>query len=389
MPQDTQSYGQATAFIIEQLTGGPQATQVVLRDRALPYRPITIGGSMRATMDWYPGNPDATVQFLGPEEDQIVVRGMWKDRFIVGASLNTGGARVPTAAVNGNQVSDAFTLVDTFHVMRRQGRPIRLTWDEIIREGYISKFVATYERREDIEWELTLAITSWGDKPAYAILSSQTDLTSSISAWLKTQNDLEDSKANTPFQRVQDLADQLDEAVQKLEDSINDVVDSISAVTDTFLSAAANARRLAGIAQAVQDAADGIIDTLSEQPPIDLFIVPGLTQALNPPTYGDELTAQLWTTNLADIARTAKYNAAAQQQQFLAQVQPTLIGKFIAQEGMDLRLVSNAFYGTPDQWPSLMMFNGFTSSGLNAGDVVLVPALSAIGVDPSSPSGSA
>jgi len=47
---------------------------------------------------------------------------------------------------------------------------------------------------------------------------------------------------------------------------------------------------------------------------------------------------------------------------------------FQARDGMDLRTVSTQFYGTPDEWQSLMVFNNLLSSGLVAGQVIFVPA---------------
>jgi hypothetical protein len=44
-----------------------------------------------------------------------------------------------------------------------------------------------------------------------------------------------------------------------------------------------------------------------------------------------------------------------------------------AMEGMDLRQVSQDVYGTPFEWRALMDYNGLTSSGLSAGQQVVVP----------------
>jgi hypothetical protein len=46
---------------------------------------------------------------------------------------------------------------------------------------------------------------------------------------------------------------------------------------------------------------------------------------------------------------------------------------------MDLRDVSTQYYGTPDEWIRLMLYNGFNTSRLIAGDVVIVPRLNSLG----------
>lgn len=371
-----ETFGTATAFVLQELpVDAPGARTVELFGRALPYRPMAVGGTMRAQTDWYPGNPVATVQILGPEEKPITVKGMWKDRFI----RDTTSVNSAIAKVNGVQVEDSYALFVVIDEMRRQGRYIRLTWDLLIREGFIEEFVATFDRHEDIEWDLTFKVTSQGDTFAPAVISSATDLTSSVSSWYKIRNSIADAASKVPFQQALAFAQKIASVIGQVEDGIVAVTDAVSAVSsEVALSVPSNARRMAGIAQGVQDSATTLVTLCGSQPPMTCFVVD------RTPTFGDYISAQTYLQSLSDIGRAARYLAAQQRQQFIAQVQPDLVGQFIARDGTDLRDVSKFYYGTPDQWRTLMLFNGFLTSALNAGDLVLVPKLGSIFTDPTS-----
>jgi len=77
----------STVFSIRELTGDKRTLD--LRTRALPYRPLTFTGTMRAEFTAYPGNPVRTAQVLGASEEDTTVKGYWKDRFIAQGFANS------------------------------------------------------------------------------------------------------------------------------------------------------------------------------------------------------------------------------------------------------------------------------------------------------------
>lgn len=143
----------ATTFTLRELTG--ERRELDLTGRALPYRPLSLSGTMRAEVTYYPGSPEPTVQMLGSTEEETTIVGMWKDKFI---TLESGFAKV-----DRNPLPDAKSVVDLVDDMRRKGQLIEISWDEIVRQGFISQFEQTWESRRDVSWSITFRCINQGD----------------------------------------------------------------------------------------------------------------------------------------------------------------------------------------------------------------------------------
>jgi hypothetical protein len=140
----------ATSFTFQELTG--ERRTLTLTGRALPYRPLSLSGTMRAEVTYYPGSPEPTVQMLGSTEEETTIVGMWKDRFI---TLDSG-----------------FALLNLVDDMRRKGQLIQISWDEIVRQGFISQFEQTWDSRRDVSWSITFRCINQGDVVPNANISA-------------------------------------------------------------------------------------------------------------------------------------------------------------------------------------------------------------------------
>lgn len=155
-----------TSIIFEAQSKGTDLRRVELRGRAMPYRKIGWGVSQRVNTIWYPGNPVASQQVIGPEELPTTMKGIWKALYLTG---HDGGT--PTVLVNrrgdqasgsaGNQPSD---IVDLFQEMCRSGVVWRVTWLSEVRKGVMTSFTPTWIRQTDCEWELTMEWSSRDDE---------------------------------------------------------------------------------------------------------------------------------------------------------------------------------------------------------------------------------
>jgi hypothetical protein len=91
-------------------------------------------------------------------------------------------------------------------------------------------------------------------------------------------------------------------------------------------------------------------------------------------SFGQLLQARGRVREQANAAAAIRNLAAREQLKLLNTISSTVISVFQARDNQDLRQVSQTFYGTPDEWRSLMVYNHLLSSGLIAGQVVFVPA---------------
>ena len=79
---------------------------------------------------------------------------------------------------------------------------------------------------------------------------------------------------------------------------------------------------------------------------------------------------------ICKAARDARLGSATMRAQFAASSQPSnMLSVFVAQEDQDLRRVSTQFYGNPNAWRELAVYNDLPTSKLYAGQLIFVPQI--------------
>lgn len=376
----------ASSFSIDERNGDYDIT---LWDRALPYRPVTFGGKQRVEFSWYPGVPIATAQVLGPEEESITLKGFWKDRFIAenpGSShtmASSFAADSPDGAVRS--VAELVRIVDT---MRRRGLLCRLTWDSLVRDGHITKFVQTWHNRHDVEWELEFTPISQGESLKPLAVPPMPELPDLSANW-----ELFHSQWNNRMQALPalGLADTIAAFLDELDDSINaitaGITDTVYAVTSDALAGPDALNRVIALGNGVVLQAAATFVTVCDAADEAIFPILGGTAAgINtvagtdiPTELPDDLSltetiqANVYKTTIKTSIRDVRNNTIDATEQYTDTLNPQLLQTFIAKGDTDLRDVSTQFYGNPNEWRNLMLFNRLTTSKLSAGDLVFVP----------------
>lgn len=368
-----------------------------LLSRALPYRPVTFSGKQRAEFTWYPGSPIATTQMLGPEESAITLKGFWKDKFLP----ENGGA----AYYNNSPVDTVRNLTQLVDGMRRRGQLYKLTWDELVRVGHITSFTQTWHNAHDCEWEIEFTPLSQGDEATPVVLGNLPNVADyyqqtaasvntarsglRISVPLPTATAINDSvpelAAPTYSQRLSILAgavelaatlgprvagilSELDDALLGLQNNAYNTAASVYSLT--LVGSDAGRRMVALAAQNIAQArrtyatvTDVSWDTVFNVAPADP----------NDVNIGSQVAMRAYQRRVRESTRDLAYQQGTQASEILATLNPELKAAFIAPQNMDLRDVSTQFYGTPDSWRDLLIFNKLESSRLTAGTLVWVP----------------
>ena len=94
--------------------------------------------------------------------------------------------------------------------------------------------------------------------------------------------------------------------------------------------------------------------------------------------FGDVLADRSTIRQQAAVVDSAAVLAAQQQKQLIVSLTARVLAVFQARDGDDLRKVSRIYYGTPDDWQSLMLYNGLDDDELSAGQIIIVPASPAL-----------
>lgn len=379
----------ATTFQIKELTGDQRT--LVLRDRALPYRPFELSGSQRNTIEWYPGSPIGTLQVYGSKEETTVCNGQWKDKFLAG-SAGTAPAEVGRADTIGVQTLiddigqsiqaevidsqarvlrtaiDLCTLVDD---IRRKGQEIEVTWLNQVRRGIIERFTTRWETGHDVAWEIAFVWISQGESLSDIAFKSDAsdlaDLPNKMQSLMDEEFAAEAAVVPQAGDRFADINGALQEAGAELQRLTDDLTDMVVQASATITAPGEAVRRAVGILDGLKltaelwweiacDTADGVS--------LDL------TELLS---FGEVLAQRGELRERAGAANEMRNLAAREQAKLLSSLNADVIRVFQARDGQDLREVSLTFFGTPDEWRSLMLFNNLTTSQLSAGQVVFVP----------------
>jgi len=359
-------------FTIKELTGDQRV--ITLKERALPYRPLKFSGRTRGDFTWYPGNPVATTQILGTEEAPSVFNGAWKDRFIAGVTSDGIFTGIANALIDGQQIANVSDLVDVFNDVRQSAQPLEVTWAHRTRVGIMTRFDETWLTAEDVEWEMEFQWTSRGqpEQPVTIPVSPQPgDLADKLRAGLNTLKNV----ITAPFQVVQSFTDTVNELASEISDAIEDIESTAVQIEQQVLSPVTAAERtLAAVDLIIKDCND-LVSAVEAQPGVQLYYLLDTAET----TYGDALVAADYGNSIKRAAqdiRTQCIDASASMSDESDGVD--LLASFTARGDTDLRDVSQQFYGTPDQWRTLMLYNDFDDSQLTAGMLVLVPKLTSI-----------
>lgn len=385
----------ATSLTIASMVGAADTLQ--LYARALPYRPVTFTGKQRAEFTWYPGSPIATTQMLGPEESAISLKGFWKDRFLV----DVAGSTAIYDSADVGTVRDLTTLVDG---MRRRGQLYKLTWDNLVRVGHITSFTQTWHNAHDCEWELEFTPLSQGDEETPVVLNNLPNVADyyqqttaavltaranlRVQVPLPTQDALNSSLSLLPnvfFQRMEIVADfidltaslgptvagiisELDDALLALQNNAYNAAASVYDLTQTGPNAG---RRIAALSAQNIAQAKRTYSTICDVAWPSVFnVAPADPSTVN---VGSQVSMRAYQRRVRNSTRDLAYQQGTQAAAILATLNPELKAAFVAPQNMDLRDVSTQFYGSPDDWRMLLVFNKLESSRLTAGTLIWVP----------------
>jgi len=431
----------ASALTIVEQTGEKRTLR--LMGRALPYRPLTLSGTMRAEVTWYPGNPEASIQVLGSAEDECTINGFWKERFLSTFEQTESGSAT-AATLDDVPVTATMDLVEAMDSIRRQGQLLEVTWDSLVRYGILSKFIQKWSNRKDCEWDATFIWLGRDMVSEAATFAQEADTSTMSRTWASLLKQLEDA-IELPFAAVSGMMDKVRSGANKVKAATNTINNIAEGVVDGTMNMIDTARASVAAIQSIKTAALNIADIAESLPSqmwvesaslaaqaADIYGQPGsntsfssdvlegitgeaMVQAVgsastttpsNPTASGVSAetinststgTQSLVSTPRADLlrtisigaglqaavnvrkvrrlARTMAQEAVRQQDEIASRIAPDLLGHFVAADDTDLRRVSQDYYSTVEEWQRLMTFNHLSTSLLDAGQVVFVPAI--------------
>ncbi len=157
---------------------------IVLHDRSLPYKgAVLVEDEQRVEVTFFPGNPVAYSQILGPQLTRTTFNGIWKDKFLRQREhapvvsnfpaltaagkpqgslpqVTTGATFQSSGSFPGTQeLRLAKTVRDAFRLLTRSGAHFKVQWSDWARYGHMVRFKCWPGPEDEWEYELEFAWT--------------------------------------------------------------------------------------------------------------------------------------------------------------------------------------------------------------------------------------
>lgn len=327
--------------------------EVILTARAKPYRGAGWSSRLRNATTWYAGNPQATIQVLGPELGATTLEGVWRSRYLRGAVLVTGFP----------EVEDPEDLVAIFRALQFGGALLEVEWGPEYRRGILEEFEAKYDRVEDMRWTASFA---WRDNGQEAPRASAR--TRPQEALRTAQIEVDDAATFEPPGITPAWSDRVFGAISGLRNAVGGVFDGLR-----------DARAVARVpAQAVgaASAAARSVRAQAEELMVDLIDSP-YESVLASDSVAAVVEAEVYRRDLGSTVRTLEAQSIREARELARQRTPQALDVLFMPAGASLRRVALTYYGDADSWTQIAEASGLTTSILEADALVVVPARAA------------
>lgn len=348
------------------------ADKVVLKGPFMPQQPFTFGGEQRLRKQWYPGNSEASVQVLGPQESEITLKGELKLKRFKNRSAyvrSDDGEQVP---VDGNMRQVAQEYQELIDAMRLRGNVVYFQMGEWHRWGVIESVKFDLHTLAHIKYEITLFIIGFNQPKNCKILDQpyddptrpNKDLTN---AALAAIDDMQDMPAEMPQTlsdlingEISDLAGKIsavtsfvDEALTDIENIQNSVNRAIGLIKNARSFISKSARRINAISTSVSNLGSSVLNEFDKT-----------VATVKNVTHINKVR-----TNYASLAALL----AALQARFEGMRKTVPMVRHLVKAGDTLQKISIKYYNTADHWEKIYDHNKLTSTVLTVGSVLEIP----------------
>ena len=348
--------------ITEYVLGQPNLnTQLQLVGNLMPMQPFEWEGEQRLVTEYYPGNPEPSVQVLGAKEGMVTIKGRLKDKRYSDKSFY-GVSYQYNLALNG---------------MRKRGNLVKFgmyglsgSW---IRWGYIKSGKFMMKKVSYIDYEIEfLVMSETQPKNNYFAAPEQTAPGAVNQKLINQAAAFQAQYSAVPATMPQSIAGALNNLIGTVATAINTVTGFVGTVVSTAKSIQDSANRAIGLIKNAQatiskfnrsiDALTHGFNTLSSQ-----GNAPGQTRD----TYAN--VSYLAETMAATVALEKYLSQMRAQWESISVTVPK--ARYKVQINDTLQNISIKFYGSANNAQSIAEHNNLTSNTLTPGTILEIPKL--------------
>lgn len=393
---------------------------LVLRGRALPYRPFQTTVRQRNDYTMLPGYSRASLTLLGPEDAPATINGYWKDKYIspdqhaateissLQSALNRADASVarfgnqiglgtPITSTNEtipieyggirvNTVREACNIVDRWV---REGRLLEVTWDTQAFHGIIEEFSPSWYNVHDVQWEMHFKWIGRAEVMAAPLLADELSISDTVSIFQKLVDAIGTEALPPTFPMANDVFKDINAAIFRLADTTQRISDTIAGVAKTITAPAAAVRQIIALCRTLAGQARELSEKLQltfvsgGQYPrrTNVDVTAGVAAALSPSTtepivsrsFSERMVVTEYTNRVSEQSKALEREAVERSREYEKSMDRDLVSVYTARKGDDLRKVSQIYYGTPNEWRRIMSFNELDNQELSSNQVILIP----------------
>jgi len=381
-----------TSFSIRELTG--KCREVLLTGWCLPFRPVTDSMKQRMKVEYYPGATEAVAQVFGPNHTDQTVAGVFLTRYMAdedcflyheGKSFDiTRGGTAPS------RVDTAERARDILKSICKAGQEVVVNWgvDPFTSQsrGLVRAANFKIHQAQRIEWEIEFEWVADG-------LASLTPDLPKLPPDPKSLYDKLNDFINKVQEGINDLGDAYNEYVVQNLRKLNTTLDRVNNLVQSGIGLAGKPAQFAkDVAVTCQNVKQDIVDTQSSMLNVaaqyvavatewqalagGMSFMPWSSTAEKPDDSVDAQTKAVTTSLEASrLLNEALWQAHLISNYAIGQITPAVLDIYTAKTGDTLRKVSFVYYQTPNRWQDIADYNGITSDNLDAGDVLIIPAV--------------
>lgn len=344
--------GDVTDFVVEVLEGPLTGARLTLKDRSLPYRAsaggsISYGQSQRSKLTWYPGNPVASQQIVGPTLDPTTINGVWKDRYL------------------GDDAS--IDLVEAFQEICASGVQVRVSWSTIVRRGIVKRVFfqpgVPTGGLGDIAWQVTFEWNQAGVPPRRKVGAGEGDLRDGLVSGASALGQL-----TTAIEDVIELGNTflglLKTGYQAIRGDLEDVVEEVEKPIESLLGAAARIGDEPNLPARFLLETSAAIGSAQVSSGLAAETTAGISAGalVDADDLASQLSAHLVRVEVLDRAFEALETLHVQRSRIEEIARPPSYARVPALVGADLRLFAIQYYGRADLWSRIAEANGIEGS---------------------------
>jgi hypothetical protein len=351
--------------IVEYIEGKPSTAadgKIKLIGSFLPHIPFEHGGKQQIVKDFYPGNPEPVMQMLGPREDNVTIKGVFKAK-----RFKTEG---DNALPDGDLV--AYMYQELITAMRKRGNIVKVTLGLWKRYAVIEDCSFKLNRMVNIEYSITFSIigtnlpenSKMTDSSEDDLEGPNTDITNSAAEYLA-------SATTYPASMHRDISDIITDAVSTVSGAVNAVTGFVDGALKDIENINAAANRAVGL---IKNARAKISQFRRRIGQIEMSVA---NMAAGVSFAGFKTATQLDSAN--HLKQTSKNYGTLLVYLAILQTRWGLIAKSIpmrrhlVKTGETLQSIAMRYYNNSDLWQNIYDHNKLRTTVLTVGTVLEIP----------------